>query len=692
MKKLFSIVLIAVLSLGITKAQTVIFSEDFSAGINPAWGNSGTALSAPNPWAKWRYTHNGSHGAYGSPTDFINSPTKANGFIIFDSDSLDNGGVAGAFGLGPAPAPQTVSLTTTAIDVTGHPYCKLIFNQYFRNFQSTTVVGVSTDSINWTLDTINASLAVNGNTPSNSKISVDLSPVINATATPSNKVYISFRMDANYYFWMIDDINIITLPNNDLSAISTVGQSGTSGLGLFYSAIPASQADSFAAITTYGNIGQVSQPNTKVSLKELINGVQYGSTYTTNPPVALLPYSKDTSDGNIFYTNGIGKYIIAANVSSDSTDYFPNDNVDTLAFAVTDSVFSISTSNVVNGAYFITRDNGGLNTSDGTVFEVDAQDTVTSITTALQGGSTGTHAGAVVQATVYSVSLGTTDLTINNAVVTTIPKTLVAGDLSTTTVKPITLRVDNSSGNAILDPGLYYVAIRATPAPNDSNVVIVTTTYQSGGFPAGLDQTGGVGFFSSTDAPFANANFGHAATLLYANWTRNPTTSPVRIGQNITFTAQSNASASATYAWTMTGIGTSGLVYNPTGKVVTQAFAAADSFYVCVTVTDGGNTAEHCGYVKVRDWGVGINEVNALDATSLVPNPTTGKVTISADVTGPVSISMVNILGETVRTYSEEANGSFSKTYDVSALSSGIYLVKIANGGSTVTKRLSVSK
>jgi hypothetical protein len=82
MKKLFSIILIAVFALGYTKAQTVFFTEDFHAGINPAWSNTGTANGTPNPFAVWRYTHSGSHGAYGSPTDFINSPSKANGLTM----------------------------------------------------------------------------------------------------------------------------------------------------------------------------------------------------------------------------------------------------------------------------------------------------------------------------------------------------------------------------------------------------------------------------------------------------------------------------------------------------------------------------------------------------------------------------------------------------------------------------------
>ena len=693
MKKLFSIILIAVLSLGVSRAQTVIFTEDFHNGINPAWGNTGTANGVANSWAKWRYTHNGSHGAYGSPTDFINSATKANGFIIFDSDSLDNGGVAGAFGLGPAPAPQTVALTTTAIDVTGNPYCKLSFTQYFRNFQSTTVVGISTDSVNWKLDTINASVAVNANTTNNNKVTVDLSPVINAGGV-HNKVYISFIMDANYYFWMIDDINITTLPNNDLAIVSSSGQSGNSGLGLFYASIPASEADSFLAVTKYGNIGQVTQTNTVANMKLLKNGVQSGSTYTTTPAVAQLPYGIDTTDFTQFYTNGIGKYIVAINVNSDSVDYDPSNNADSVKFAVTDSVFSINNSTIQNAnAYFLLRNNAGVSYRLGTLFQLDNADTVTSVTTALAGGAQGTHAGAVIQASIYPVTVTTSALQYSSPSIVTYPKTLTAGEISAATanapVTPVNLQINNASGNAVLPAGVYWVAIGALSTP-DSNVLIASTNYQTNGFPV-VEQNSTLYYLSSSDAAYCNLNFGHPSSLLYASWTRNPATSPLRTFHGVTFTGITNGSINSTYAWTINGLN-SGISQAYTGKVIRDTFTVADSFYVCLTVTDGGSTAQYCNWVNVV-LNTGVNDISTFNKVALVPNPTTGNVTISADdVNGAVSIQVVNLLGEVVRTFNEDSNGTFSKSYNLSDLSNGIYIVKIENAGNMVTKRLSISK
>jgi hypothetical protein len=88
-----------------------------------------------------------------------------------------------------------------------------------------------------------------------------------------------------------------------------------------------------------------------------------------------------------------------------------------------------------------------------------------------------------------------------------------------------------------------------------------------------------------------------------------------------------------------------------------------------------------------------VNEVSSLSSTRLSPNPTTGNVTISTDnVTGNLSIGITNLLGEEVKHFNETAGGSFTKSYNLSDLSTGVYIVKIQNGDNSVTKRLSVTK
>jgi hypothetical protein len=225
----------------------------------------------------------------------------------------------------------------------------------------------------------------------------------------------------------------------------------------------------------------------------------------------------------------------------------------------------------------------------------------------------------------------------------------------------------------------------------------VATQYQKNGVPL-IEDVGGapgqLGLLSSTDAALCNLNFGHESSLLYVDFSRNPGTSPLRVGQPVALTAISNASNTATYSWTLTGSTNVGYPYpTQTGKIVRDTFTVADTINVCVTVTDGSNSATNCHVVRVREDGVGVQDVTALTETALVPNPTTGKVTISANnVTGAMTISITNMLGEEVKHFDETANGAFAKAYNLSDLSGGVYIVKLQNGNNTATKRLSISK
>jgi uncharacterized repeat protein (TIGR03803 family) len=72
----------------------------------------------------------------------------------------------------------------------------------------------------------------------------------------------------------------------------------------------------------------------------------------------------------------------------------------------------------------------------------------------------------------------------------------------------------------------------------------------------------------------------------------------------------------------------------------------------------------------------GINEL-AAQQFSLSPNPTNGSFTIKGDNTGTLSIQVINLLGENLKTFS--MNGS-QQAFDISDLAMGLYEVKISDG------------
>ncbi|MBS1625543.1 MAG: T9SS type A sorting domain-containing protein [Bacteroidetes bacterium] len=701
MKKLFSTFLIASFGFGMAQAQTVLMSEDFGSGTIPAgWSNVGTASGGNAAAVKFHYTSNqtaGSGGYYGNSYGTISSPTKSNGYITFDSDSLDEG-TSGNEATGVAPGPQHCELTTSAINVAGYPRVRVTFYQYMANYQAVTAVAYSNDSIHWTIDTLNANLSGNSATAAaDERVSKDVSSIING----GNNLYIRFIWDGNYYFWALDDISVVELPVNDLAITDFANVSLTSqGLNLASYAYPLSQIDSVTAVVYYQNAGRADQPNvvSNITVKKANTQV---SSYSTTPPYSVVPTNTDTFDYATLGVNGVGNYKSYVTVSSDSIDYDPTNNVDSFSFVINDSIYSINT-NSITGGYFMTRPNYSLDYRYGTIFEVLHDDTVSSVTTAFLGGTRYTHPGAIVQAYIYpvTVDLNAGSLTLSNLAVATEQKTLTSAQISpsTSSFRTANLKIDNRSGNPVLTPGLYYLSIFGVsggPNPADSNILILTTSYQENGFPTIEDggNPGNIGYFSSTDAPYCTINFGHGFNTLWADFARTPSTSPLYVGHVVQYTGQSNGNAAtATYSWQVTGL-QSGYYRTASTKIWKDTLTAVDdSMQVCLTVTDGGNTATNCKIIRVRD-NVGINDIQTVSAFNMVPNPTTGAVTISAEgVSGATTITLTNMLGEVVKHYNETANGTFSKPYNVSDLSSGVYIVKIQNGDNSSTKRLSISK
>ena len=88
----------------------------------------------------------------------------------------------------------------------------------------------------------------------------------------------------------------------------------------------------------------------------------------------------------------------------------------------------------------------------------------------------------------------------------------------------------------------------------------------------------------------------------------------------------------------------------------------------------------------------GISEVNNdLSNVSVVPNPFTSSAIVSfnSDVEGTFTVKMVSLLGATVS--SKEVNvtrGKNEVAIERNNLSSGIYIMSVSNGTSSITKKV----
>lgn len=196
------------------------FGSWTAVGVSCSANSSGNPVGGENATWEW-LEYPKSLGGYGGARGTIHSLSAYNGAVQFDSDYLDNLGIAGNFEAGPCPSPHRAELISPVIDLTGQSSVAVRFNQYFRRFagpgavQTTpaSFIEVSNDGgANWTSFTLNTNIAVNAATPLNDVQLVDISSV----AANQSAVQFKFVFDGDYYFWQIDDVYLVALPDNSI--------------------------------------------------------------------------------------------------------------------------------------------------------------------------------------------------------------------------------------------------------------------------------------------------------------------------------------------------------------------------------------------------------------------------------------------------------------------------------------------
>ena len=386
-------------------------------GTNGAWTNNGSTSSAIWEYRGSSTTPNntvGSRGAYagtgGSP---IASPTVSNGFMIFDSDYLDNGGTAGAFGQGPAATPHNGELLSPVIDLSTYPEVIMQMNVKYRRFVGDLFVVFDDGSGNW-LDSVQVFGEALG-TPTNSPhtddvVSVYVSNYIGGISTARFKLFFDGTTThgnpngSGYYYAQVDDILLIEAPDNDLVMDQQyIHTSVDTGNKRYYTEIPYNHSvlDTVFFGGDVTNLGTATQQNTRVN------------TYITEPngnialrasqAVNLTAGSSDSLTATSGYTfnAGLGTYNVAFTAESDSTDDVPADNVIDWTTIVSDTVYARDRDAAGGtGRWY----GAGTNYEIGNLYTIRTTDTVTSISVRWMSL---TAVGSVVSLNVYDGSLTT---------------------------------------------------------------------------------------------------------------------------------------------------------------------------------------------------------------------------------------------------------------------------------------------
>lgn len=97
----------------------------------------------------------------------------------------------------------------------------------------------------------------------------------------------------------------------------------------------------------------------------------------------------------------------------------------------------------------------------------------------------------------------------------------------------------------------------------------------------------------------------------------------------------------------------------------------------------------NCPVVLIMS-GTGVQDSEFGHSLSLYPNPATDHFILrwQGETDGIVSISLVNMLGKTLMVSDEPGSSALEKAYDISALSPGIYFVRISYKGTTISEKL----
>jgi hypothetical protein len=326
----------------LTRTQTVVPAS------HKGWYTQGlmSANVAKADSAVWQWSATAkSRGAFGGDVS-LESPTVANGCAIFDSDWLDNRGIAVQSGLGQAPKIHSGELVSPLIDARGHNNMSITFHQHYRNYISTTYVSWSEDSGK----TWKPRIAWNGNIGSN--LETDPKGMANIKLLGSvgtSGFRVKFIFEGNYYYWMVDDVKLVTV-NYDMKITPFFA------IAPNY-VTPKHQVEDMRFLLDIANAGN-DMPNVKAKIFVYRVDVNAGTVNLVHSD--SLNYGmvqKDTTIENRIFPNKLsataltpGQYYARYRVAGDSTDQVTTNDTIGFGFFVSDSVFSKE-----NGSVTVTR-------------------------------------------------------------------------------------------------------------------------------------------------------------------------------------------------------------------------------------------------------------------------------------------------------------------------------------------------
>lgn len=413
--------------------------------------------------------------------------------MVFDSDSI-------------GAANPTVSLiegylTSPVINCTGHSTVQVKFQQYFRRFNDSCYLDVSTNNFGtFTRFPVlpNNTIAGNAFLPSN-----PYTTYMNITSAAANNANVRIRfyykctVAQGGYNWLVDDIEVSELDAVELgidnsSFIMTLRDPD---LGITsFNTYPKQLVDTIYPVTFLSNFGLNAQNTAGVQARIFRGNAAtpvYNQSVVYNTPVGAIDSSIDfrTIAAGGYLPTDTGLYTIAFSVNQ-TGDAIADNNIDTTRFRLTDSVLTMSVGARTSSWEVQAPASGGdpvLYRQVGTWFEIPAgkSDTLSAVSVAFANGTT---AGSNVGVQIYKLQAGGNPTGANanyDFVGETSYKALTTAQISTaTSVVSTTFQIDPSVSvnptDLVLTGGFYAAVVRGQGNPATNTIALVS--YQSPAF------------------------------------------------------------------------------------------------------------------------------------------------------------------------------------------------------------------
>ena len=496
--------------------ETVIWSEDFANGIPATWSNSG----APS-LAIWEYRGPstnpnqlvGSRGSClpdGNVGEAMTSSTASNGFVIFDSNYWDNNlnpCTVDNFGTGQAPGPHLSYLTTPSIDLSGFPNAVLEFEQYIRYYLGNTRVEISIANGPW--EVLYTNILDQGITTANAQT---VRMPLPASAGNQSNVKLRFVYDGLYYFWQLDDIQIIQGYANDLiienSSYGDFDFNNPDHITGFemmeYTQYPSAFAPLVHLESNVFNLGTNVQTNVALNAR-IINDNSGALIFESNSPTLadLAPGADSVLVAGEFQIDPtVSHYSAYFNSLQTETDENIFNQIEWLQFDVTPVTYARDENNL--GSMFLPSETyADAPFEMGTVYLLPSGQQLHSVSVAIGEGTT---LPSTVYATVFSFSLSAG---IGGAIASTQDFEITEADINP--FGGASMKVLSFDTPVNLSQGLYLVAVGST---NSAFQTVIGLSGKSEDLSAWVRfNNSNTDLFYLTRTPMIRMNFGPVSNI-----------------------------------------------------------------------------------------------------------------------------------------------------------------------------------